>query len=76
MSKNRPNPARRKRLREVSFIDQIEVCGVLLRRIILPNGKRVFEEEGVRELMIGECKAPTMDDVDRFTAFTQPEVRH
>lgn len=76
MKKARPSPRRRKQFRVVQFRDQIEVCGVTLNRQTLPNGKRMFEEEGVRELMVGNIREPTPEDFRRFEEFTRPEARH
>ena len=75
----RPNQRTRKRLRVVNFIDEFELCGVKLRRHTLPNGKRVFEEEGVRELLLNadmETAPLTATDIVRFAEFTMPQARH
>lgn len=74
--KNRPNARRRKQFRVVQLIDEVTICGVKLRRHLLPNGKRVFEEECIRELLLAATEQPTPHDVTRFDEFTRPEVRH
>ena len=45
------------------------MCGVRLRRLTLPNGKRAFEEEGVIALLIGDTKPATQADLARFQDF-------
>lgn len=68
---------RRKRVRIVDYIDEVRVCGVTLRRLTLPNGKRVYEEEGIRTLMIGDVAvAPTEVDAARFELFSRPPSQH
>lgn len=67
---------RRRKSRIVQFIDEVIVCGIRLRRHTLPNGKRVFEEEGIRELLLFATEPPTLREVERFEQFVSPEARH
>jgi hypothetical protein len=71
---SRPN--RRRRTRIVNLIDEIVICGVNLRRITLPNGKRAFEEEGVRALLLETMQLPSAAEIEAFDVLTQPEARH
>lgn len=70
------NPRPRRRRRIVDYVDKITLCGVELRRITLPNGKRVFEEEGVRALLLEATEAPTVADRSRVEDFMRPQLSH